>query len=66
MTLKDKLLIYVNRKLNETEFLKQNCEMNFKNSKDSLEMYEKLREEIKIECLEEIINDIFKIVFFCK
>ena len=66
MTLKDKMLIYVNRKLNETEFLKKNCEMNFKNSKDSLEMYEKLREEIGIECLEEIINDIFKIVFYCK
>ena len=52
--------------MNETEFLKNNCKENFKNSNDSLEMYEKLREEIRIECLEEIINDIFKIVFYCK
>ena len=66
MTIKDKLLIYINRKMNETEFLKNNCKENFKNSNDSLEMYEKLREEIRIECLEEIINDIFKIVFYCK
>ena len=32
--------------MNESEFMKNNCNENFKNSNDNLKMYERLREEI--------------------
>lgn len=67
MTVKDKLMIYVYRKSCELEERKKQNTYNRRYQPcDSLELYELMREDIEIECFNQLLNDIYQIVLNCK
>lgn len=66
MTIKDKIIIYLYNKGNELEIEKETV----KNQRryevmDSLDLYENMRADIRIEALNEIIRDLMRILVFC-
>lgn len=66
MTFKDKIIIYLYNKGNELEVEKESV----KNQRryevmDSLDLYENMRADIRIEALNEIIRDLIRILVFC-
>ena len=66
MTFKDKIIIYLYNKGNELEVEKESV----KNQRryevmDSLDLYENMRADIRIESLNEIIRDLIRILVFC-
>lgn len=67
MTVKDKLMMYCYRKMNELEQRKRDLDYSkrFRPS-DSLDLYEMMREDVYIECSEHIFDEIFTIVLNCK
>ena len=67
MTVKDKLMIYVYRKGCELEERKKEISYHRKYQPcDSLDLYEIMRQNIEIECFNEILDDIYRIVLNCK
>lgn len=67
MTVKDKLMIYVYRKSCELEESKKELDYQRKfRPCDSLDLYEIMRQDIEIECYNQIVNDLYSIVLNCK
>lgn len=67
MSLKENLMIYIYNKMTEMEMDKENLlAMRFKGSFDSLDIYEIMRSDIRIQCWNEFLDDIYKIVFSFK
>lgn len=67
MTLKDKLMIYISRKYSELEADKANLNsIRFRGSFDSLDIYELMRSDIRIQCWSEFIDELFSIVLNIK
>lgn len=67
MTIKDKLLIYINRKYCELEASKSQLNHNRRYyPMDSLDYYESMRTDIEIQCFKSFVDDITAIVLNCK
>jgi len=67
MTLRDKLMIYIYRKMNELEEEKESIRNQLRyQPMDSLDMYELMRNDVRISAWNEFIRDLFDIVFNCK
>lgn len=67
MTLKEKLIIYVYHKTNQMEQDKEILNANRrKGTFDSLDMYELMRSDIRIQCWDEFLRDFYSIIFNCK
>lgn len=67
MTFKDKIMIYIYRKLNELEEEKRALiEHRRFATMDSLDMYELMRSDIRNEAFHEFINDLFAIIKYLK
>ncbi len=63
MTLRDKLMIYVYRKMNELELDKDTLtKMKYQRVMDSLDYYELMRADIRVQCWNEFLKDIYNIV----
>lgn len=63
MNLKDKLWCYIYHKLNELEKEKEEIRYSLRNRPmDSLDMYEYMRNEIKIECFNEFVRNLTDII----
>lgn len=67
MGIKDKIVIYLYRKLNELEeeekqlqFQTRHCAM------DSLDHFEMMCSKIRLQAFNEFVNDLYKIVFNCQ
>lgn len=64
MTLKDKLILYMYHKLSRLENEKEELHQKmWTTSLDSLDHYEIMRAKVRISACEEILNDIYKIMF---
>jgi len=65
MQLKDKLFIYCNRKLNEIENDKEylNHKVRYQ-ANDSLDMYEIMRADIRLQCINEVICEVLDILIY--
>lgn len=67
MTVKDKLMIYCYRKINDLEQRKRDLDYSKRFSpSDSLDLYELMREDVAIQTAEHIFDEIFRIVLNCK
>lgn len=67
MTIKDKIMIYIYRKLTELEKEKELNEYQRRfQPMDSLDMYENMRNEIRISAWNEFVHELFQIVLNCK
>lgn len=66
MTLKDKMILYVYHKGNELENEKEtlNSQRRYQ-IMDTLDMYENMRSEIRINAFNEFVQDLFKIIMYC-
>lgn len=66
MTLKDKMILYVYHKGNELENEKEtlNSQRRYQ-VMDTLDMYENMRSEIRINAFNEFVQDLFKIIMYC-
>lgn len=66
MTLKDKMILYVYNKGNELENEKETLKFQrHYQVMDTLDMYENMRAEIRIDAFNEFIQDLFKIIMYC-
>lgn len=66
MTLKDKLIIYVHNK--GTQLENEKNELKYQrhfNIMDSLDIYENMRADIRIDAFNEFVQEIFKIIMNC-
>lgn len=67
MTIKDKIMIYIYRKINELEKEKEQLLYQRRyQPMDSLDMYELMRNEIRISVFNEFVQELFQIVINCK
>ncbi len=67
MTIKDKILIYIYRKISLLENEKEQLRHQLMYQKlDSLDMYEIMRDDIRINAWNEFIDELFTIVINCK
>lgn len=67
MTVRDKLMIYIYRKMNDLENEKETVRQQVRfQPMDSLDMYEVMRADIRINAWNEFIRDLFDIVLNCK
>ena len=67
MTVKDKIMIYLYRKLNDLENEKNSINYSLRfQPMDSLDMYELMRNEVRISAWNEFVDDIYKIIINCK
>lgn len=63
MRLRDALIIYTYRKMNEIEQDKEVLNSSrYKGAFDSLDMYELMRADIRLQCWKEFIDDLYKII----
>lgn len=66
MTLKDKIIIYIYNKGNELENEKDQLKFQRRYEiMDTLDIYENMRAEIRVDALNEFIQDLFKIIMYC-
>lgn len=66
MTLKDKLIVWVYHKTNKLESEKITLlEQRRYQAMDSLDLYENLRAEIRIDAWNEFISEFFQILLHC-
>ena len=67
MTIKDKLMIYIYRKMNELEQEEKSLLIQTRcTPMDSLDHFEMMNAKIRISAWNEFVNDLFKIVLNCK
>lgn len=67
MTLRDKLMIYIYRKMSELENEKDSVRHQLRfQPMDSLDMYELMRNDVRISAWNEFISELFNIIFNCK
>lgn len=67
MTIKDKLMIYIYRK--SCLYEEQKKDLLYRRQHypiDSLDMYEIMRQDIEIECYENLLVELYQIVLNCK
>ena len=63
MTLKDKLIVYCYNKLNSLEYEQSVIrEQRRYRTMDSLDMYENMRAQIRIDCFNEFVGDLLRII----
>lgn len=63
MKLRDRLLIYLVRKMNQIENDRKELRLNLRSRPmDSLDIYENLRMEIYLEAWDEFTNDLYRII----
>ena len=66
MTLKDKIILYIYNKGNELENEKETLKVQRRYQiMDSLDIYENMRAEIRVNAFNEFIQELFKIVMYC-
>ena len=64
MTLKDKLICYIYNKMNKIENDREEVRRNMRyRPSDSLDMYETMREQIRCEVWDELLHDLYDLVF---
>ncbi len=66
MTLKDKLIIYVHNK--GTQLENEKNDLKFQRqfmSMDSLDIFENMRADIRIDAFNEFVQELFKIIMYC-
>lgn len=67
MSLRDKLIIYIYHKMNLVEKEKEILNANrYKGTYDSLDMYEIMRSDIRLQCWDEFLKDLYNVVINCK
>lgn len=67
MTIKDKLMIYIYRKMTQLENDKEEIKNQLRfQPMDSLDMYELMRNDIRINTWNEFVKELFEIVINCK
>ncbi len=67
MTVKDKLMIYIYRKMTDLENEKETIRHQVRfQPMDSLDMYEVMRAEIRLNAWNEFMHELFEIVLNCK
>lgn len=67
MTIKDKLMIYIYRKMCSLEDEKKALQKQLRfQPMDSLDIYEHMRNEIRIDAWNEFVSELFDIVLNCK
>ena len=67
MTVKDKLIIYIYRKMGELEEEEKLLHYQTKHcSLDSLDHFEMMCSKIRLQAFNEFVNDLYKIVFNCR
>lgn len=67
MTVRDKLMIYIYRKMNDLENEKETIRQQVRfQPMDSLDMYEVMRADIRINSWNEFMHELFEIVLNCK
>ena len=65
MDLKDKIIVYLHNKANKMELEKQEInEIRRYRPLDSIDYYEILRSDIKIECWNEFINELMSLIIY--
>lgn len=67
MTIKDKLMIYIYRK--SCVYEQQKKDLLYRRQHypmDSLDMYEIMRQDIEIECFENLLQELYQVVLNCK
>ena len=67
MTIKDKLMIYIYRK--SCMYEQQKKDLLYRRQHhpmDSLDMYEIMRQDIEIECFEQLLQELHQVVLNCK
>lgn len=67
MTIKDKLMIYIYRK--SCLYEEQKKDLLYRRQHypiDSLDMYEIMRQDIEIECYENLLVELYQLVLNCK
>lgn len=65
VNIKDKVIVYLYNKSNQFEIEKQQInEIRRYRPLDSLDYYEILRSEIKIECWNEFIDDLMRLILY--
>lgn len=66
MTLKDKIILYVYNKGNELENEKDELKAQRRYQiMDSLDIYENMLAEIRVNAFNEFVQDLFKIIMYC-
>lgn len=66
MTLKDKLILYVHNKGTQLENEKNDLKyQRHYMSMDSLDIFENMRADIRIEAFNEFVKDLFRIIMYC-
>lgn len=67
MNIKDKIMIYIYRKMTELEQDKENLRYQVRTQPmDSLDMYEIMRSDIRLQTWDEFMKELFNIVLNCK
>ena len=67
MTLRDKLMVYIYRKMSDLENEKESVRHQLRfQPVDSLDMYELMRNDVRISAWNEFLDDLFSIVLNCK
>ena len=67
MGLKDKLIVYTYHKVNELEQEQEELKRILRRQPiDGFDLYEIMRENIRIEAWKEFISDLYKILINCK
>ena len=67
MTTKDRIILYVYNKSNKLESEKEDIRNTLRYKPiDSLDMYEIMREDIKLQCWNEFLDELVALVVHCK
>lgn len=67
MTLKDKLMIYIYRKTNQLEDERNQLRSQLRYQPvDSLDLYEIMRDDVRISAWKEFIDELFTVIINCK
>lgn len=67
MSIKDKLMMYIYKK--SCIYEQQKKDMDYRRKyypMDSLDMYETMRQDIEIECYENLLSELYQLVLNCK
>lgn len=67
MSLKDKLMIYIYRKSNELDDERNQLRYQLRyHPVDSLDLYEIMRDDVRISAWKEFVDELFNIIINCK
>lgn len=67
MSLKDKLMIYIYRKSNELDDERNQLRYHLRyHPVDSLDLYEIMRDDVRISAWKEFVDELFNIIINCK